>query len=368
MKNPPDYLLAAVILLLVLIGISTVYSSSYIYAEKIQGNSYYFFSRHLLSAVFGIVMLAAGFLTRPQFIMRWYKAGIVFSLILLAVVLVPGIGRKVGGARRWISFGFIKLQPSTIAQFCLIIYLARSLAEKKDRLHLFSAGVLPGLLISGFLAFIILLEPDVSTSIILVVISLLMFLLAGVPLLHIAVIGVSAVPFLVLLLETRHYVLDRILALNPASDPYGRGYHLLQSLRAFRNGGIFGVGPGNSLQKSGNLPEAHTDFVFSVIGEETGLIGCLFIIILFVFFFLRSLRIARSQNSQEEFLLACGITFMITIQALVHILVTIGLAPTTGVPLPFVSYGRTALLINLFAAGVLLNLSRNLQAKQVFHE
>ncbi|MFC1504360.1 putative lipid II flippase FtsW [Spirochaetota bacterium] len=357
-KASPDFTLMITIILLVLIGVSIVYSSSFIYAEKLTGDSLFFFKNHIITLCIAIVFFMIGYFMNPEIILKAYKVLVVMAILLLIAVLIPGVGRKVSGAKRWISLGFFRMQPSVIAKFAVIVYLSMLLTMKSERLNLFTKGILPPLIFIAIISFLIILQPDVSSAAIIIIISFFMFFTAGVPLLHIATVACINIPFFVLLIERKRYVLDRLIFFNPYDDPYGRGYHLIQSFKSFRLGGIKGLGPGNSVQKISNLPEAHTDFIFSVIGEETGFIGCLFIMLIFGVFFYKGITITRRIEDKAFSLLAFGITISIFFQALYHIMVVTGLAPTTGMPLPFISYGRTSLVINMLMAGILLGLSR----------
>ena len=353
-----DPVLFIVIILLVLIGISSVYSASFIYAEKLTGDSLYFFKKHVIALLPALLLFTAGIFINPDLILKFFKPLIFLSIILLLAVLIPGIGKKVSGARRWIYLGFIKMQPSSIAKFAIIVYLSMVLTLKGEKIAEFRRGILPPLFIILIAAALIVIEPDISTAAFILFISLFMFYAAGIPLLHIITVGTVSLPFMVMLLETKQYLWKRFFIINPYEDPYGKGYHLIQSFKSFRIGGFFGIGPGNSIQKVSNLPEAHTDFIFSVIGEETGVVGCSFILVLFLLLFHRGIEAAKNIEDRALSLLAFGISISIAFQALLHILVVTGLLPTTGMPLPFISYGRTSLIINLFMAGLLTNLSR----------
>lgn len=276
------------------------------------------------------------------------------------MVYFPGIGRTAGGASRWVRFGFFSFQPSEIAKFALILYIAESLTRKQTKdIETFVRGVLPPLIIMFVMFLLILNEPDFSTSIIILGISFIMLFIGGTRVIQLYALIVAAIPLGILILSREEYRKSRLLSfLNPWKDPLDSGFHIIQSLLALGSGGIFGIGLAESKQKYFYLPDQHTDFIFSIIGEELGFIGTVVIIVLFIILLWRGFRIALDTSDPFGTLLAAGITSMIVFQSIINIGVVTKMVPTTGITLPFISYGGTSLIINMFCVGILLNISR----------
>jgi cell division protein FtsW len=284
---------------------------------------------------------------------------LAISFIILAMVLIPGIGVSRGGARRWIMFPGFAFQPSELAKLSMVLYLAHSMAKKEQLIRTFSVGVLPHLIVSGAFAGLLLLEPDFGTALILTMLLYFMLFIGGVRISHLLATALLALPVLAYVMMTAEYRLRRLMTfLDPWSDPSGSGFHVIQSLIAFGSGQLFGRGLGESRQKLLYLPEAHTDFVYSVIGEELGLLGALAVLALFAVIIVRGLRLTAKIEEPFDQYLAFGLTVLIGLQALIHMGVVMGLMPTKGLVLPFISYGGSAMVVNLIEAGILLGLSR----------
>jgi cell division protein FtsW len=284
---------------------------------------------------------------------------LAISFILLVMVLIPGIGVSRGGARRWIMFPGFAFQPSELAKLSMVVYLAHSLAKKEELIRSFSVGIVPHLIVSGAFAGLLLLEPDFGTALILTMLLYFMLFVGGVRVSHLLATGLLALPALVYVLMTAEYRLRRLMTFwDPWSDPSGSGFHVIQSLIAFGSGQWFGRGLGESRQKLLYLPEAHTDFVYSVIGEELGLLGALVVLGLFAVIIFRGLQLSAKIEEPFDQYLAFGLTVLLGLQALIHMGVVMGLMPTKGLVLPFISYGGSAMMINLMEAGILLGLSR----------
>jgi len=350
--------LTLVLLALVSIGIVWIYSSSAIVAERYYGNSAYFLIRQLIAFVLGLVL----FRIASQLHYSHYKSLTPFLMILtitlMLLVLIPGIGKQVGDARRWIRFMGIGFQPSELLKFTLIIWSARFLDRKKEVLGYFSRGLLPSLIVMSIFCFLLLLQPDFGTAVLVCMTLLVMIFAAGVRPFHMlgSIAGMVAIG--VYLIFTEAYRLRRITGfLNPWSDPLDSGFQLIQSFIAFGTGGIFGRDIGNSRQKLFFLPEGHTDFIFSILAEETGFIGVLTVIILFVLLMVKGLDISLRCKDDFGRNLALGITSLIFLQSIFHIGVVIGLLPTKGIPLPFISYGGSSLILCMYLVGVLINIS-----------
>jgi len=347
-------------LLLMAIGVVMIYSSSAIYAYEVHGDSAYYLKKHLVFMLIGFV-LSVFFMSFDYVKLRKFaKPFLLVSMALLVLVLIPGIGNVTGSARRWINIWFINFQPSEVAKLALIFYAADILSRKQSDIKNFVYGFLPLIMALGACLLLILLEPDLGTAVAIAVLILAMAFIAGAELKHLGAITLPAIPLLVLLIAIKPYRLKRIFAfLNPWADPKGVGYQIIQSFIALGSGGIFGVGLGHSQQKLFYLPEAHTDFIFSIIGEELGFIGAVGIIFLFIIFIYLGTHIAFKARDLYGQLLAFGLVAMIALQAIVNIAAVIGAIPTKGLPLPFISYGGSSLVYSMLSVALLLNIARH---------
>ncbi len=359
-RNSWDYWLILSTLLLVVIGLVSVYSASSIMCERYYGDSFLFFKHQLAHVLIGFVGLVVA-ARLPYGLYRKITYPLLIACgVALVIVLIPGIGRKVHGAARWIRVGPITFQVSEFAKLGLIIYLSYSLEKKTEKIKTFSIGFLPHVLVAASLAGLVLLEPDLGTALSLMLLVFLLLFVAGARIVYLLGTMAAGVPFLYLLIWHVPYRLERILGfINPWADPYKRGYHLVHSLMAISNGGFWGVGLGKSYQKLFYLPEPHTDFILAVIAEELGLFGVLTIVVLFGIVLWRGILIARSAPDLFGMYLATGIITMICLQAAINMGVVVGLLPTKGLPLPFVSYGGSSLVVNLLGTGIVLNVGRS---------
>ncbi len=336
-----------------------IYSTSGIYALHELGDATYFLNRHLLFLCVGLVGTFLCMVMDYRILRKYAKPLLLFAIFLLILVLIPHIGKASFGARRWFKMGAFAFQPSEFACLVVLIYAADFLARKQSKLTSFREGFMPLLLILGTVSLLVLKEPDFGNTLLIASIMLIMMFIAGVRLFHLGLIILAAMPVLVYLVVNSPYRMARILAfLDPWQDTQGAGFQLTQSQIALGSGGFFGVGLGKSMQKLFYLPAAHTDFIFSIIGEELGLLGTLAVIILFAVFIWQGARIAKRTTDPFGYYLAIGIVTMISLQALVNIGVSIGAFPTKGLPLPFISYGGSDLIFNMMAVGLLLNISR----------
>jgi len=351
--------IAAIVMFLISIGIVMIYSSSGVYALKELGDASYFLNRHLLFLFIGFVLTFAVMTLDYRVLQHVAKPMVLFTIVLLILVLIPEIGKSVYGARRWFKIGPFNFQPSELAKLAMIIYGADYLARKQNRLGNFWYGFLPIILVLGAACLLILKQPDLGNAVLVAMIVLIMMFIAGAKFKHLACIGMLCLPVLYFLVVKVPYRMKRILAFwDPWQDAQGVGFQLSQSQIALGSGGIFGVGLGKSVQKLFYLPAAHTDFIFSIIGEELGLLGTLAVIILFVLFIWQAARIAKRTTEPFGYFLSLGIIAMLGLQVVVNIGVSIGALPTKGLPLPFISYGGSALIFNMIAVGLLLNISR----------
>ncbi len=358
---PPaiDRLLLTATLLLLAIGIVMVYSASSAVALARYEDGGYFFKRQLLWVGVGLAAMAV---TARMNVWGWQRLALPLLLAvaaLLVLVLWPQIGVEVNGARRWLRVGGWSIQPSELAKLAVVCYLAGYVARHGERVGEFWRGLLPPLLVSGAVMVLILAEPDLGTAAVIAMLTLTLLFVGRAKLSHLGGLVLAAVPVLTVLIFSSSYRRQRLLAfLNPWEDAQGSGFQIIQSFLAIGSGGWWGLGLGESRQKLLFLPEPHTDFIYSVIGEELGLVGCLVVLALFVLFIWRGFVIAT--RAEEPFIrcLAVGLTVMIGVQALLHMAVVTGLLPTKGLTLPFLSYGGSSLVVDLAAVGILLAIGR----------
>lgn len=364
-RQKPDYLLLIVIFILILFGFLMIYSSSVVESfEKYGYNHYYLlkqFKAFLLGVVFWLVFSQINYR-----VWKKYAASLLlFTLIILIAVFIPGLGREAGGANRWIDLGPLAFQPTEISKLTFIIYLSAWLAKKGEGIGDFQQGVLPFIIIVSVIAFLIIKQPDMGTMSIITGIAAILFITAGANWQYIFMGGLAAMGIFMLLIKSAPYRLQRLMVfLNPASENLGASYHINQAFLAIGSGGLFGLGFGQSKQKFFYLPEAHTDSIFAIIVEELGFFRSSLVILAFLLIAWRGLKIAK--NAPDDFgrLLACGITFWIISQALINIAAITGLLPLTGIPMPFVSYGGTSLVVLLAGVGILTNISKQVTSNQ----
>lgn len=350
--------------LLVVTGVVMVYSTSAIYAKEAYGDAAYFLKRHLVYLGLGLLLSGWVLSLHPLTIRRWTKPFMGLTLLLLAAVLIPGLGHRVSGASRWFRLGWISVQPSELAQLAVILYLADVLTRKQGQLENFLDGVLPALVVLAVTILFILAEPDLGTAVAIAVVALVLLFIAGVPGRVLVTMLLTAVPMVIALVWMKPYRVRRILAyMNPWADPEGAGFQLIQSLVALGSGGLFGLGLGESRQKLFYLPAAHTDFIFSVIGEELGLVGTTLLLILLGLLVWTGIRLAMISSDSFGLFAGIGIVLLMALETIVHVGVTTGTFPTKGLPLPFISYGGTALIMNLVSLAVLLNVGRSRQGQ-----
>jgi len=358
-KHVPDYWLLFLTLALLAIGLVMIYSASYVWAEYTFDDSFYYVKRQLLFISLGLMLM--GIIIYIPFY-RWQKLSVIFLIscfVLLIIVLMPGVGMIRGGARSWIGVGAFSIQPAEFMKLGIIIYLATVLANKQLRITSFFKGFLPLTMLVLLIFSLIMLQPDFGTGLVIVLTCMLILFIAGAKWSHMFSLLVIGLIGFSLLIITAPYRLKRITAfLNPWEDPLGDGFQIIQSLYAIGPGGLIGVGLGNSLQKYFYLPEPQTDFIFSIIAEEVGLIGAIVVLGLFMLVCWRGIRIALYAQDRFATYLAFGITGMIMIQVAINISVVIGLIPVTGITLPFISYGGSSLLLTICAIGLLLNISK----------
>lgn len=360
----PDFIIFFSIMTLLGIGIVMVFSASSVSAMVHFQDSYYFLKRQLLWAAAGLTVMLFFMQVDYHVWRRLAKPAFYATLFLLVLVLVPGIGKVVNGARRWIDFKIFALQPSEVAKLAMVLFMGDNLTRQINRITNFSRGLLPHLVTLVFVFSLILLEPDLGTALTIGGTVFAMFFVSGAELKHLGALVGMGVGGIIAAIIAAPYRMQRITAfMDPWKDPLDTGYHIIQSLYALGSGGLFGVGLGRSREKFLYLPEPHTDFIFAVLGEELGFIGTVTVIALFFLFAWRGYKIAISAPDTFGSVLAAGLTTMVGLQAMMNIAVVTASMPVTGIPLPFISYGGSALLFTMAGVGVLMNISRQMISK-----
>ena len=354
-----DLLLFITIITISLFGIIMIYSASYIWAEYKFNDPFKFVKHQGLFFIIGIIMMLIT--SKIPYKVYFEKANtlLLISIILLILVIIPGIGTVRNGSRSWFGIGSFGIQPSEFAKLTLIIFTSKYLTKNEKNLKYIKKGVLPILGIVILVFGLIMLQPDFGTGMIILVSIIGLLFVSGVDFKFFIRLGLIGLIGIVLLIAIAPYRLERILSfLNPWSDPLGSGFQIIQSLYAIGPGGLFGQGFMNSRQKHFYLPEPQTDFIFSIISEEFGFLGILIVATLFTIIIFKGFKIAQNSGDKFAKFLAFGITFGLAFQAILNLMVVVGLIPVTGVTLPFLSYGGSSLLITLISMGVLLNISR----------
>jgi cell division protein FtsW len=359
MKRSPDYVIVGVIIALLTIGVMMVYSASAAFAYHKYGDAFYFAKRQILFAALGVFAMFMIANMNPDKFSRWAFPALIACFVLLIIVLIPGVRILRNGAQSWLGIGAFSIQPSEFMKLAMILFLSQILSMPNMRIQHFMKGLLPCLLLLGVTFGLIMLQPDLGTGTVFMGTGLILIYVAGARMKHLMSFAMLGLAGFIGLVLAAPYRIQRIVAfLNPWQDPLGAGYHLIQSLYAIGPGGLLGLGLGMSRQKHLYLPEPHTDFIFSILGEELGFLGAGTVIILFAILVWRGIRVAINSFDPFHSFIAVGVTAMIMIQAVINIGVVSGAFPVTGITLPFLSYGGSSLTLTLAAVGVLLNLSR----------
>lgn len=347
------------VLVLIAIGLVMIYSASSITMWQETGRGAGLLVKQLFYLVVGCVVMFLCMIIDYQKLKDYAKPILIVSIFSLALVLVPGISREVGGARRWFHFGIFNFQPSEFVKISLIIYLADFISRRKQVVKEFWRGFVPPMFVLAVVVLAVLLQPDLGTAISFVVLAFVMLFASGARMQHLALSVVAAMPFLYFLVFSVPYRRARVLAfLNPWLDPKGAGFQIIQSQIALGSGGLFGTGLGQGKQKLFYLPAAHTDFIFSIIAEETGLIGSVVVVLLFIFLIWKMAQVIYSISEPFGKLICIGVLTLVSFSAIVNIGVSIGAFPTKGLPLPFISYGGSSLIFHMAAIGLFLNVSK----------
>jgi cell division protein FtsW len=355
-RNHIDLLVLVSVLTLMVLSLGVVYSASASWALQKFGESSRLLNSHALKVLAGIIALFAGMMIDYRKYRKLTKTALLVAVALLIVTVLTG--GEIKGAARWLRFGSFSFQPSEFAKFALLFHLCSLIAVKGESIRDFKRGFVPMIIWIGLVSGLVFLQPNFSAGSMILLLSLVMLFISRARLTHMLATALAALPVLALYLLSAPYRVERLKGFLAGNAGEGRvPYQLWQGIIGFGNGGLFGVGPGESKQRDLFLPESYGDFVFSIVGEEYGLIGTTFLLGLFVLILLRGFRIARSARDEFGRLLAIAITSTITMYAVVNAGVSLGIFPTTGLPMPFVSYGGSSLLFSSFAVGVLLNIS-----------
>ena len=356
--GPPDVTLAATLVGLIAFGVVMVYSASAVYASNMFGNGYHFLGRQTIfaAAAFGVLFLC----TRIDInLLRSSTYPVLLTAALLMVAVALGFGRSAGGATRWLAVGPVNVQPAELAKLAMIMWLAHSLAKKSNRVRTFSIGFLPHVLVAGLLMLLCLAQPDFGSAVMIALLTFVVLFAAGAKAGYLLGCVLVALPVGYAAIASSPYRMRRIKAfLEPFEHRQGAGYQITESLMSFGSGGWTGAGLGDGRQKLLFLPEAHTDFISAIIGEELGFVGIVLLCAAFAWVVFRGLRAAWRAQDEYAGYLAAGMTLFIGLQAFTNLAVAMGLLPTKGLALPFVSYGGSSLLVNAAAAGIILNTSR----------
>ena len=362
-KKTPDILLAVCTVFLAGFGVLMIYCASSYSAKILYGDSFFFVKKQVIGLVLGVLGLVFFSFVDYHIFNRFSILFMILGLVLLGVVLIPGIGRASYGARRWISIGPLSFQASEVAKFCFVFFSASTLAHNPDSHQKFS-GVLKVLLVGACYCVLIMLEPNMSVTMLLAFVMILMLFVGGLKLSRFFAMALPASAGVVALVVIEPYRMKRLMAfLNPWESPLGEGYQLIQSLYSFGNGGLFGVGLFNSRQKYLFLPFSESDFIFSIIGEELGLVGAICILLVFAFVIYRCFKTAFCAKDRFGCYLAFGIGAILAVQVLLNVAVVTGSIPPTGLPLPFISAGSTSLVVFMSAIGVVLNINNQSKSR-----
>lgn len=362
-KSLAGFSLAVVVCALAGFGIVMIYSASSYSAAIQHGDAFFFVKKQAVGFVLGVICLVLFSFVDYHIFGKFSLIFMIIGLVLLGVVLIPGIGRASFGARRWVSLGPLSFQASEVAKFCFVFFSAAVLSKQPDMHQKFS-GVLKVLAVGGAYCVLIMLEPNMSVTMLLAFVMILMLFVGGLKLSRFFAMALPASAGVVGLILVEPYRLKRLMAfINPWESPLGEGYQLIQSLYSFGNGGLFGVGLFQSRQKFLFLPFSESDFIFSIIGEELGLVGAIFVLLVFAFVIFMCYKAAFTARDRFGCYLAFGIASLLAVQTLLNVAVVTGSIPPTGLPLPFISAGSTSLVVFMSAIGVVLNINKQSKSR-----
>jgi cell division protein FtsW len=351
-----DYTLIFIVMVLLCIGLIMVYSSSAVTVGEKRADSFFYFKKQFAWAALSMLFFGFFSLTDYRKFQKYVIPFTVATVIMLIAVLA--FGKQIRGARRWFDLGLFNFQPSELAKFVSVFFLADYLDRNKSRLKHFAGGFLPALGVVGLLSGLIVLEPDLGVPAVIMLVAVLLFFTGGARLSHILLVMAAGAPLMFYAIKAHSFRMERLMSfLDPWKNAQGASYQLVQSLTSLGSGGVLGKGAGSSDMSKFYLPDAHTDFIFSIIGEEFGVWGTVLVVLLFCAFMYRGYIISRNARDNFGMMLAAGITLTISVQAFFNMAVCTGCVPTKGISLPFISYGGSSLLLALSATGVLANIA-----------
>ena len=360
-QKPVDKTLLTIMILLMMLGLLTLFSATY-YKAQDGGDPLSEVKKQVFGAAVGAAAMAVTAHIPYQF---WGRrkvvmTGVGLSFLLLLLVAIPGIGTSINGSRRWLTLGLLSFQPGELAKYATVLFMAMTLTVRGKKIQKLWTGILPVLIVPGIMFLMILEQPNLSTAGTIIIVSVIMVMLAGAKWRHMLLLGAGGLIVGAYYAWSAEYRRERLLSFtDPLAQKSDEGYQLSQSLIAFGSGGLFGMGLGQGRQKYAYLPYPESDFIFAIVGEDFGLVGCLAVIMLFLAFLYAGMRIALYCEDRFGCLLAAGIIGMISVQAFINMGVVVGVLPTTGLPLPFFSAGGTSLSITMAAVGIVLNISRS---------
>lgn len=351
--------------ILISIGVVMIYSASAINAYDRYGDSAYYLKRHLAYLLVGGFLAYAAANVSCEALRARAKILLGACIVLLVLVLIPHVGHSTGGARRWFRLLGFSFQPSEVLKIVMIFYMADFLDRRKEAVSDLKRTIGPALIVLGLCCGLIFKQPDFGTAVSVALVVFVLFFAAGLKLRYLMTLALCSLPLVILAVVSQPYRMKRLLAfLHPWEDPRGVGFQIIQSFLAFGSGGLFGTGLGRSQQKLFFLPESHTDFIFSIIGEETGFVGTSVVVVLFLLVIFGGMVIVFRSRTFFTQLFSLGLVSLLALQSIINLGVSTGALPTKGLSLPFISYGGSALLANLVALGFLINLSRQAEAAQ----
>lgn len=351
-------IIMAIVIFLASFGCLMVYSASFYSAEYHYGNKFFFLFKQIMGVVLGIFAMIFFTFFDYHYLkkLKWWILS--FTIVLLALVFVPGLGMESYGAKRWVSFLGFSIQPSEIAKFALVIFIASYMSDNHDKVKTFK-GLLPVLIVGGIICVLVMIEPSMSVTMCIAFVTLFMLIIGGMSKKHTLMFSIPAAALVPVLIIIEPYRLKRLMAfIDPWASPQGEGFQLIQSLYSLGDGGLFGVGLFNSRQKYLFLPFAESDFILSIIGEEIGFIGTTLFLFLFLFLTFKLIKIGLGAKDRFGTMLACGVAFIISVQTLLNVAVVTGSIPPTGLPLPFISSGGTSVMVFMAGIGICLNVLR----------
>lgn len=362
LKGKVDWGVIIPMIVLVILGFIMIMSSSAAFAKQYYGDSFFFMKRHFVYTLIGAGAFILGMRTPHALYKQYFFYGFALSLVLLVMVFLPVVGVRIAGANRWLNLGFMNIQPVEVAKFFVIVFVGMALENKDDKMKNFFQGMVPILAVVGLPVLLVLLQPDLGSALIILSTTFTLFFLSKVPLKQLVSLGVVGVIGIIGNILLHPYQMERVRGfLSPWDDPMGRNYHMIQSMIAIGSGGTWGLGLGESKLKYFYLPLQYADFIYSVVCEEGGFILGVIVIVLFGLLAIKGMRAALQAKTLYGYYLGCGVTCVVTYQAIINMGVVIGVLPVTGIPLTFISFGGTSLVTSMFYIGVLANVSMDTQ-------